>query len=278
MDKVQAILKTAFAVGGKGKKSMIRGKSIKYNNKGGRKPRKKPNAVKGTDGKRVDYAIKKFEDEQQKKKESAERKQKQEAERQEDIRKEAERQEMKNLLQNVSSGPSKSNFKAFNSNPLIPNVKSATNLNSMPANLASVQNLYKPLAPLPSSGKDTPIKLGLIDDIVGKKNKINKGEGTHECYVKSPIYCNKDSCEDFGLPQCYERKEGKPAYPNFATVGGVMRLLAYKKYLESLNVDRLHKIAKSKGIKITKKTNGKTVYVKKATIIKKLNEYKYGKK
>jgi len=61
------------------------------------------------------------------------------------------------------------------------------------------------------------------------------------------------------------------------TTGG-MRVSVYKKYLDNLNVERLHKMAKSKGIKITKKKNGKTVYVKKATIIKKLCESKHGKR
>lgn len=240
MDNIRAILKTAFAGGGKRKS--------------------KRNKVTLDNGRKISYAQWNEMSDEQKKKESEERRQKQKAQREEDNRKKAEREEMENLLQNVSSGRSKNDFKAYNSNPLIPNGKSATELNSMPANLGSIQNMYKPL-----SKKDTPLKLGLMDD---SRNKVR---GTHECYVKNPIYCNKDGCEDFSLPRCVERKR-------FASVRGGMKLLSYKKYLEDLNVDRLHKIAKSKGIKITKKTNGKTVYVKKATLIKKLYEHKYGKK
>ena len=52
------------------------------------------------------------------------------------------------------------------------------------------------------------------------------------------------------------------------------RSSAYKKYLENLTVERLRKMAISKGIKVTKKKDGKTVYVKKATMVKNLNMIK----
>jgi hypothetical protein len=60
-------------------------------------------------------------------------------------------------------------------------------------------------------------------------------------------------------------------------VGGAkqMSIPQYKKYLEALTTERLHKIASGKGVKITKKKDRKTVYVKKATIIKKLCEFKH---
>ena len=60
-------------------------------------------------------------------------------------------------------------------------------------------------------------------------------------------------------------------------VGGAkqMSVAQYKKYLEALTTERLHKIASGKGVKITKKKDGKTVYVKKATIVKKLCEFKH---
>lgn len=74
------------------------------------------------------------------------------------------------------------------------------------------------------------------------------------------------------------------------TVGGARRRKArkatssrkanaekYKKFLDGLDVKRLQKIAKTKGIKITKKKDGKTVYCKKATIVSKLFKFKYGK-
>ncbi len=52
------------------------------------------------------------------------------------------------------------------------------------------------------------------------------------------------------------------------------KMLAYKRYLENMNSDRLQKIAAYKGIKVTKKKDGKTVYVKKATLVRKLCECK----
>ena len=51
----------------------------------------------------------------------------------------------------------------------------------------------------------------------------------------------------------------------------------YRKFLDSLDAKRLQKIAKTKGIKITKKKDGKTVYCKKDTIVSKLFKLKYGK-
>lgn len=51
----------------------------------------------------------------------------------------------------------------------------------------------------------------------------------------------------------------------------------YRKYLDGLDVQRLQKIAKTKGIKITKKKDGKTVYCKKSTIVSKLFKFKHGK-
>lgn len=69
-----------------------------------------------------------------------------------------------------------------------------------------------------------------------------------------------------------------------ATLGGARRRKArkansqkYKKFLDGLDVKRLQKIAKTKGIKITKKKDGKTVYCKKDTIVSKLFKFKYGK-
>lgn len=63
---------------------------------------------------------------------------------------------------------------------------------------------------------------------------------------------------------------------NVVTGGGRgMTKSAYKKYLEKMSVEKLQKMATKKGLKITKKKDGKTVYVKKTTIVKKLVESKY---
>ena len=51
----------------------------------------------------------------------------------------------------------------------------------------------------------------------------------------------------------------------------------YKKYLDNLNVPKLQSIARNKGIKITMKKNNKTVYCTKATLVKKLFNFKFRK-
>lgn len=85
-------------------------------------------------------------------------------------------------------------------------------------------------------------------------------------------------------------KKGAKLFPNGFTSGGARKRKArkatssrkanaekYRKFLDGLDVKRLQKIAKTKGIKITKKKDGKTVYCKKATIVSKLFKFKYGK-
>lgn len=57
---------------------------------------------------------------------------------------------------------------------------------------------------------------------------------------------------------------------NWDVTKGGMSKSQYKAYLSKLNVKKLYKMAKDKGIKITKKRNDKTLYIKKDTIVKKL--------
>lgn len=59
---------------------------------------------------------------------------------------------------------------------------------------------------------------------------------------------------------------------------GGMSKMQYKAYLAKMDVKRLYKIAKGKGIKITKKKDGKTTYIKKDTVIQKLCDALHGKK
>jgi hypothetical protein len=61
--------------------------------------------------------------------------------------------------------------------------------------------------------------------------------------------------------------------------GGKMSKKAsmYKKMLSNMTVERLQKLAVKRGVKITKKKDGKVVQVKKATLVRKLCECKYGK-
>jgi hypothetical protein len=61
-----------------------------------------------------------------------------------------------------------------------------------------------------------------------------------------------------------------------ATMVGGSKKAAYKKRLQKYTTEKLHKIAASKNIKITKKKAGKTVYLKKSSIIDKLCRHKHG--
>jgi hypothetical protein len=51
----------------------------------------------------------------------------------------------------------------------------------------------------------------------------------------------------------------------------------YKNRLRKYDLRKLQDLARSKGIKITKKKNGKTVYISKDSIINKLCEHKHGR-
>lgn len=59
---------------------------------------------------------------------------------------------------------------------------------------------------------------------------------------------------------------------------GGMSKLQYKAYLAKMDVKKLYKIAKGKGVKITKKKDGKTTYIKKDTVIQKLCDAMHSKK
>jgi len=62
------------------------------------------------------------------------------------------------------------------------------------------------------------------------------------------------------------------------TGGKGMSRSEYTKYLNNLTVEKLYKVARAKGVKVTTKKNGKISNVKKATIVKKLCDLKHGKK
>ncbi len=70
-----------------------------------------------------------------------------------------------------------------------------------------------------------------------------------------------------------------PAIQPMRMSGGKMSKKAsiYTKMLNNMTVERLQKMAVKRGIKLTKKKDGKTVQVKKATLVRKLCECKYGK-
>ena len=63
-----------------------------------------------------------------------------------------------------------------------------------------------------------------------------------------------------------------------AKVGGADIKSKYKKALNKKTLEDLRKMAKGKGIKITTKKDGKSVYLKKSSIINKLCNFKHPKK
>jgi len=63
-----------------------------------------------------------------------------------------------------------------------------------------------------------------------------------------------------------------------AAQGGADIKTKYKKTLNKKTVEELRKMAKRKGIKITTKKDGKSAYLKKASIINKLCDIKHPKK
>lgn len=73
-------------------------------------------------------------------------------------------------------------------------------------------------------------------------------------------------------------KKDKKSKPKAAKPGkaGEMTKSQYKKYLKNLPVTRLYDIARGKKVDLYTKRNGKTYPVKKATIISKLVEKKFG--
>lgn len=129
---------------------------------------------------------------------------------------------------------------------------------------ALVQSQASAVAPGPASVQSTgPGQGQLPAPGQGQLGQPNNKK-FRKCTVET--VCNIDNCDSKQThAECHKIR------------GGGMRVSVYKKYLDKLTVERLQKMAKSKGIKITKKKDGKTVYVKKATIIKKLCESKHGK-
>lgn len=85
-----------------------------------------------------------------------------------------------------------------------------------------------------------------------------------------------------GKPEILEiLKDSKKVFQQLEASVGVSvggkntKLSQYKKMLEKKDVKKLYKMAKEMGIKITKKKDGKTSYIKKETIVKKICDAKY---
>lgn len=80
-----------------------------------------------------------------------------------------------------------------------------------------------------------------------------------------------------GNCQCYEKKDKSQIAVNTRGMVNKLNIAPFaggakskRAKLEKMKVPKLQKMAVSKGIKITKKKDGKTVYLKKATLVNKL--------
>lgn len=101
-----------------------------------------------------------------------------------------------------------------------------------------------------------------MEAIIKKLNSmVMKGgaQGTCTCTLKS--------AKENGKPLTVSPDGHIVRVNNAQYVGGAKSKRAK---LENMKVPKLQKMAVSKGIKITKKKDGKTVYLKKATLVNKL--------
>lgn len=132
----------------------------------------------------------------------------------------------------------------------------------------------------------------IITSGVVKKIKVGKKHGGDSI----PLGVNKDpkqflllqenptaALKKGGYYDCNKSASAASAAPDAngnlltqaALMGGMSKKMQdYKKKLEKMSVDKLKKIAGNKNIKITKKKNGVTTYLKKSSIIKKLCDCK----
>ena len=117
-----------------------------------------------------------------------------------------------------------------------------------------------------------------VEDFQAVQNEINRDVDNHPCDIQES---NQNHMNDSLPPhlQGYTQLDMKDSLPPHLQGytqhrGGKKKVMDYKKYLNKQTVERIHQIAMRKKIKITKKHLGKTVYLKKNTIIKKLCDLK----
>lgn len=139
-------------------------------------------------------------------------------------------------------------------------------LSSMPAIFGMTQSGGKPKSRKTSKTRKTTVR---------KTKKSAKRGGTTD-EINYDCSCKKREepvSEVVALPQPSQQRALPPP-----PVPGGMSKMQYKTYLAKMDVKRLYKMAKNKGIKITKKKDGKTTYIKKDTVIQKLCDAMHGKK
>lgn len=137
------------------------------------------------------------------------------------------------------------------------------NLNSMDAIFGMTQ----------TGGKPKSRRTVKKTKTVGKsKNKRGGADGDMNC----ACVCKKDN--DKSVSRSESGVNRLPIEAPGGPLDGGMSKMQYKAYLAKMDVKRLYKMAKNKGIKITKKKDGKTSYIKKDTVIQKLCDAMHGKK
>jgi len=100
-----------------------------------------------------------------------------------------------------------------------------------------------------------------MEAVIKKLNSMVIKGGNCQCKLKSAKENGKIVAVQNGVIT-------RPGNMNsYASAGGAKSKRAK---LEKMKVPKLQKMAASKGIKITKKKDGKTVYLKKATLVNKL--------
>lgn len=120
--------------------------------------------------------------------------------------------------------------------------------------------------------------------IVNNENKYDENKYTNldnSFYFKSNdvndnnLYTKSSQGEFIQLnPNHPDNKEIYEKYKNVGMAGGYSRK-RYRDYLEKMDVQRLYKLAKNKNISVTVKRDGKTKYIKKDTVVKKLMEFHF---
>lgn len=129
---------------------------------------------------------------------------------------------------------------------------------------------------------------------VSSKNKVRKVHKVRKMPMKRKpmrfgyfggaerFICTKDETTAPAVPEppVVRALPPNPTNPAPLAMGGgksARYMSAYKKFLKGMTLEKLQKLAVSKGIKIKKKRNGKTLYVKKATLVSKLCKCKLRK-
>lgn len=121
------------------------------------------------------------------------------------------------------------------------------------------QQQQQPSSAARNTEKKKIAQLCLVNESKGGKEKITKKGGK----------ALNVSCKEIS-------EEEKSALTGFN--GGADIKSKYKKTLNKKTLEDLRKMAKGKGIKITTKKDGKSVYLKKSSIINKLCNFKHPKK